>query len=293
MVVHWHSEALELYRKGMMDPEIAKCLGVLRESVRNWRHKNKLAANIQVKEVPAWHITADELYRAGHNDQEIANIIGVARTSVCGWRNSIGYENLAKKASNKWRTCALSLFEQGLNDYSVAKKLNITPSVVCDFRNSMGIPPIGRNKTSGHFSRHNRLSKILRNMISRCNDPKRNNYERYGGKGIYVHDEWVINPHAFIDWSLSNGYAANLQIDRIDTSGPYAPWNCRWVDSKTNNRNKGNMVILSVFGVSKCVSEWAEVLNINAGSIYSRVERKGKLFAEKSLEDYIKKGDKK
>ena len=74
-------------------------------------------------------------------------------------------------------------------------------------------------------------------MRQRCNNPNRSDYKRYGGRGIKICDEWN-DYNTFRDWALSNGYADNLSIDRIDVNGNYEPSNCRWVDAKTQAQNK-------------------------------------------------------
>lgn len=56
-------------------------------------------------------------------------------------------------------------------------------------------------------------------MRIRCYNPKDKRYERYGGRGITVCDEWRNSFEAFRDWALSNGYSDELTIDRIDTNG--------------------------------------------------------------------------
>lgn len=61
-----------------------------------------------------------------------------------------------------------------------------------------------------------RIYSIWRSMLNRCYWKKHKHYNNYGGRGIAVCDEWRFSSTAFGDWALSNGYADNLSIDRID-----------------------------------------------------------------------------
>lgn len=94
---------------------------------------------------------------------------------------------------------------------------------------------------SGHNTRHGdcytRLYTIWRSMRQRCGNPKNMDYKSYGGRGILVCDEWK-DYTAFKRWALSNGYADNLSIDRINVDGNYEPGNCRWADAKTQANNR-------------------------------------------------------
>ena len=74
-------------------------------------------------------------------------------------------------------------------------------------------------------------------MKRRCSCPKDSHYHLYGGRGIYVCNEWLKNPVEFITWAFNNGYRKGLTIDRIDCDGPYSPQNCRWVTWEKQNQN--------------------------------------------------------
>lgn len=101
-------------------------------------------------------------------------------------------------------------------------------------------------KTHGG-SHYDRLYRVWRGMIDRCYYPSHNRYQDYGGRGIYICEEWRYDYAAFREWAMTNGYdpdapRGKCTIDRIDVDGPYAPWNCRWVDMKIQNTNKRRKV---------------------------------------------------
>lgn len=76
-------------------------------------------------------------------------------------------------------------------------------------------------------------------MNKRCYNPNADNYERYGGSGVTVCDEWREDFSAFLKWALANGYDDGLTIDRVDNKKPYTPDNCRWTSYFTQMQNRG------------------------------------------------------
>ena len=92
------------------------------------------------------------------------------------------------------------------------------------------------NKTHGDTK--TRLYNIYRGMKERCLNKNYESYHRYGGRGIEICDGWKNDFVAFKKWALDNGYTENLTIDRINNDGNYEPNNCRWVDRKTQTRNR-------------------------------------------------------
>lgn len=108
----------------------------------------------------------------------------------------------------------------------------------------------------------------------RCYNPKAHNYERYGGRGIYMCDEWKDSVEKFAEWVESaGGFRDGLSIDRIDNNGPYAPWNCRFATLKEQQRNQRTNHIIEYNGESHCIAEWAEILGMNYGTLSNRLSK--------------------
>lgn len=93
-----------------------------------------------------------------------------------------------------------------------------------------------------HGETNSKLYNVWRGIKKRCRLKSSPNYKWYGLKGIDVCDEWLNSYESFRDWSHKNGYKEGLTIDRINVMGDYTPQNCRWVNWKTQENNRGNTV---------------------------------------------------
>lgn len=123
-----------------------------------------------------------------------------------------------------------------------------------------------------HGGNKTRLYSIWCAMRERCKNPNNKRFERYGGRGITVCEEWNNDFAAFRDWALGNGYAEGLTIDRIDNDGRYEPNNCRWVDRKTQNRNYSRNHFVTYLGRTQCVADWADEFGINRTTVLFRLK---------------------
>jgi len=131
------------------------------------------------------------------------------------------------------------------------------------------------NKNGCHRESKSPLYERWDIMIDRCTNPKNIGYNTYGGRGVRVCDEWANDYTAFRDWAISHGWDRSLQIDRIDTNGNYEPENCRFVTSKVNNRNKREHRLVTAWGETKIISEWAEDSRcvVNLQCLWRRLKR--------------------
>ena len=116
-----------------------------------------------------------------------------------------------------------------------------------------------------------RIYRIWCNMKTRCYNPNIPNFDDYGGRGITVCDEWRNDFKPFLKWSMENGYKDDLLIDRIDNNGNYEPSNCRWTTRKQQNLNRRNNILVTIDGITKSFSQWADEFEINRSTALSRV----------------------
>ena len=140
------------------------------------------------------------------------------------------------------------------------------------------------NVRHGLYKDHKELFNLWQTMKTRCENPKRKNFKRYGARGITVCEEWHEAKN-FVEWALSNGYKKGLQLDRIDNNKGYSPDNCRFVTATENSRNRRNSRLLTINGETKCVSEWCELKSVSKYTVYSWIRERGEEYAEQRLSD--------
>lgn len=116
-------------------------------------------------------------------------------------------------------------------------------------------------------------------MMHRCYDIKHHKYPRYGARGIVLCDEWKNDYYSFYNWSINNGFKLGLSIDRINNEGNYEPSNCRWATRKQQMNNTSRNRYLTYNNQTHTMAEWSDILNINYGTISSRLHR-GKPISE-------------
>lgn len=124
----------------------------------------------------------------------------------------------------------------------------------------------------GGLTKH-ALYRTWTHMKQRCVNPRDRAYKHYGGRGIYVVDDWSTDFMAFYNWSIENGWADGLTLDRIDNDGPYAPWNCRWTSMAVQCRNRRNSKIIEYNGKIQNLVDWSKEYNIDFGLLSWRLKQ--------------------
>ncbi len=124
-----------------------------------------------------------------------------------------------------------------------------------------------------HGMTETRLYRIWMGMKRRCKNKNLREYNRYGGRGITVCQEWLDDFMNFYNWAMANGYRDDLTLDRKDNDKGYFPNNCRWSTVKEQANNRSNNVLLFFNNELKTISEWGEELGIKDGTIRARLKR--------------------
>jgi len=108
------------------------------------------------------------------------------------------------------------------------------------------------------------------NMKKRCHCVTDPHYPRWGGRGIFVCDEWKKSFMAFYN-DIGPCPSKDHQIERINNDGPYCKDNCRWAHKSEQAANTRKNVFLVYKGERKTVSEWARTIGIDVSALKGRI----------------------
>lgn len=124
-----------------------------------------------------------------------------------------------------------------------------------------------------HGKSRTRIHQIWLSMLQRCTYKNHVAYERYGGNGITICDEWMEFENFYND--MKDEYKDNLSIDRIDNSKGYCKYNCKWSTQKEQCNNRKNNRIVTYLGKPYTMTQLAEKFNIKMGTLHDRITYQG------------------
>lgn len=144
---------------------------------------------------------------------------------------------------------------------------------------------------STHKKSKTRIYNIYTLMKGRCFNKHNPRYDYYGGRGITICNEW-LGEHGFENfylWSMENGYADNLSIDRIDNDGNYEPSNCRWSTNTQQVNNRRNYGEIKYCGIVKDATGYRAQVTVCGKKIYIAHSKGDIEFLVNIRNDYIDK----
>lgn len=109
-------------------------------------------------------------------------------------------------------------------------------------------------------------------MRQRCLNASRKDFKYYGGRGVTVHPGWVDDFPAFLAHVGPKPSKAH-SLDRYpDKDGNYEPGNVRWATHTEQMQNTRRNRLITVNGVTKCVSQWARCRGCRPSTIHARLK---------------------
>ena len=143
-------------------------------------------------------------------------------------------------------------------------------------------------KTSQRVTKHGMFGtteyRSWSGIVSRCTSSGDRAYDRYGGRGITVHPDW-LGEGGFERFYAHIGPRPSPQhsVDRINNDGNYEPGNVRWATRVEQANNKRNNHTINFNGVTRTLAEWARVTGLSERCIAYR------LYTGKSVQEALTK----
>ena len=128
-------------------------------------------------------------------------------------------------------------------------------------------------KISTHNMSKTKIYQVWRSMIRRCGDPNHQAYKNYGRRGIKVCKRWQ-GKNGFMNFLEDMGIPEKgLTLERTNNNLGYFKENCMWATMKNQRRNSRQNKFVEYDNKKMCLSEWAEIRNINRTTINFRLLR--------------------
>lgn len=113
---------------------------------------------------------------------------------------------------------------------------------------------------------------IWKDIKQRCNNPKRKQYEDYGGRGIKMHTEWAASFPAFIE-AVGRRPSPELTLDRKKNNKGYVPGNMRWATRVQQNSNRRSVRMVKVNGKAMPMAQASAALGASSKTVRMRLKR--------------------
>lgn len=142
----------------------------------------------------------------------------------CGWEGFVQRENIKAGRSTRCNACAKRAAGRMLKHYY----------------GYADIVPDDQHRE--------RLLNRISACIQRCHNPKDRQYVNYGGRGIFVFEQWRIDRRSFLSYLITLPFwdVPYFELDREDNDRGYEPGNLRFVPAGVNAKNKSTVRALRI-----------------------------------------------
>lgn len=123
-------------------------------------------------------------------------------------------------------------------------------------------------------------------LRNRCDNPNNHSYSSYGGRGITYDPSW----NDF--WTFVDDVEREIGplpfkgafLDRKDNNGNYEPGNIQWANARVNSNNRRSNLVLTAFGRTLTLADWARVYQIPSRTLWSRMKDYGMTIEQAILQ---------
>ena len=113
--------------------------------------------------------------------------------------------------------------------------------------------------------------RAWQSMLNRCNNINNKKYSNYGGRGIMVCEGWLDFLSFYND--VGNRPGDGYILGRHDIDGNYDKKNVYWTTQAQQQNKRRSGRILSAFGRTQSLIDWAKELDITAATLWARLKR--------------------
>lgn len=126
----------------------------------------------------------------------------------------------------------------------------------------------GHTRVGNHTAEY----RAWTSMKTRCTNPNAPQFERYGKRGIKVCSKWMHSFEAFYA-DVGPRPTPRHSLGRRNNDGNYTPRNVRWETPEEQQSNTSANRLLTAFGRTQTMTQWAREMGIDLSTIWRRLTR--------------------
>jgi hypothetical protein len=108
-------------------------------------------------------------------------------------------------------------------------------------------------------------------MMTRCFNPRRDDYKYYGGRGITVCPQWREFTAFLAD--MGPKPSPEYTLERENTNKNYEPGNCRWATRAEQSQNCRSNRLLTIEGRTQHLNAWGRESTVSVATIHGRLAK--------------------